>query len=280
MWSSCFVAATRATGFSGPGRKTGSRCRSSAKAGDALCVAPTRKASPSRSTSTPKLAPHRRVAFSSIARNTGSSAAGELEMTLSISEVAVCCSSASLSSRVSRATSVSWPAAEELRRDATFSASRGFSFAVLRPRALTGPLAALERRLIASPVAQDVASRGQTSTPDGAACDFGHRSCSNRRMSQMGHELPRRALSRAAARPPITATQAQGWRGRDGPISDIRTRERPLTERPHYAQNAEPLSHGQEASGSIHLRRTEALFSATAARMRALNAASSIFSPS
>ena len=41
-----------------------------------------------------------RVAFSSIASNTGSSSPGELEMTRSTSEVAVCCSSASLSSRV------------------------------------------------------------------------------------------------------------------------------------------------------------------------------------
>ena len=40
-----------------------------------------------------------RVAFSSIASNTGSSSPGELEMTCSTSEVAVCCSSDSVSSR-------------------------------------------------------------------------------------------------------------------------------------------------------------------------------------
>jgi hypothetical protein len=36
-------------------------------------------------------------------------------------------------------------------------------------------------------------------------------------LHRLGHELPRRALSRAAARPPITDTEAQGLRGRDGP---------------------------------------------------------------
>ena len=46
-----------------------------------------------------------RVAFSSMAWNTGSSSPGELEMTLSTSEVAVCCSSASVSSRVRACTS-------------------------------------------------------------------------------------------------------------------------------------------------------------------------------
>ena len=41
-----------------------------------------------------------RVAFSSIAWNTGSSSPGELEMTFSTSEVAVCCSSDSVRSSV------------------------------------------------------------------------------------------------------------------------------------------------------------------------------------
>src|SRR6516165_2867131 len=60
-----------------------------------------RKASPSRSISVPNLASHMRVAFSSIAWNTGSSSPGELEITCSTSDVAVCCSSAS--ERCSRA---------------------------------------------------------------------------------------------------------------------------------------------------------------------------------
>ena len=46
-----------------------------------------------------------RVAFSSIASNTGSSSPGELEMTFSTSEVAVCCSSDSERSRVRACTS-------------------------------------------------------------------------------------------------------------------------------------------------------------------------------
>ena len=72
-------------------------------------------------------------------------------MTWSTSDVAVCCSNASFSSRVSRATSVSWLAAEGLRRDAAFSALRRFSFTALRRRVLTGLPPALERRLTASP---------------------------------------------------------------------------------------------------------------------------------
>ena len=48
----------------------------------------------------PNLASQMRVAFSSMAWNTGSSSPGELEMTLSTSEVAVCCSSDSVRSSV------------------------------------------------------------------------------------------------------------------------------------------------------------------------------------
>ena len=50
--------------------------------------------------SVPKLASQMRVAFSSMASNTGSSSPGELEMTRSTSDVAVCCSSDSLRSPV------------------------------------------------------------------------------------------------------------------------------------------------------------------------------------
>jgi hypothetical protein len=46
---------------------------------------------------TPNFASQMRVAFSSIDWNTGSNSPGELEMTRSTSEVAVCCSSASAS---------------------------------------------------------------------------------------------------------------------------------------------------------------------------------------
>jgi hypothetical protein len=71
--------------------------------------------------------------------------------------VAVRCSSASSRSRVSRATSVSWPAGG-LRRTAAFGALLRFRAAVLRRRVLTGSPPALERRLIASPETQDKAS--------------------------------------------------------------------------------------------------------------------------
>jgi hypothetical protein len=75
-------------------------------------------------------------------------------MTLSTSVVAVCCFNASLSSRVSRATSVSWPAADELRRRTAFGALPRVSVAVLR-RVLAGPPLALDRRLIGSLYARD-----------------------------------------------------------------------------------------------------------------------------
>ena len=65
--------------------------------------------------------------------------------------MAVCCSNASFSSRVSRATFVSWLAAEEeLRRRADSGALRRFTVTAFRRRALTGLPPALERRLIAS----------------------------------------------------------------------------------------------------------------------------------
>ena len=44
----------------------------------------------------PNLASQMRIAFSSMASNTGSRSPGELEMTFSTSLVAVCCSSASV----------------------------------------------------------------------------------------------------------------------------------------------------------------------------------------
>jgi hypothetical protein len=56
-----------------------------------------------------------RVAFLSIALNTGSRSPGELEMTRSTSDVAACCSRASLSSRVRSASFFSNAAAREPR---------------------------------------------------------------------------------------------------------------------------------------------------------------------
>ncbi len=98
IWTTCFVEAARPRAVSGGGRRRSSRLRASAYAGGALCNATARNASPSRSQSVPNLASQIRVAFSSIAWNTGSSSPGELEITLSTSEVAVCCCNDSRSS--------------------------------------------------------------------------------------------------------------------------------------------------------------------------------------
>src|SRR5262249_29932408 len=83
---------------SGPGYLSGFRRRSSSKTGGALCIATTRNASRSCSTSEPNFASQRRTAFSSIALNTGSSSPGEVLMTCRTSDVAVCCCSDSRSS--------------------------------------------------------------------------------------------------------------------------------------------------------------------------------------
>ena len=53
----------------------------------------------------PKFAPQIRVAFSSITLNTGSNSPGDALMTCKTSEVAVCCSSDSVRSRVFACTS-------------------------------------------------------------------------------------------------------------------------------------------------------------------------------
>src|SRR6516225_10215984 len=66
------------------------------------------------------------------------------------SAVALCCSSASSRSRVSRPTIVSWPA-ETLGRRTFFGADGRFT--VLRVRVLAGCPPALERRLITFPQA-------------------------------------------------------------------------------------------------------------------------------
>jgi hypothetical protein len=76
-------------------------------------------------------------------------------MIFRISAVALCCSSASSRSRVSRATFVSWLSSEEPSRAA--GVPRRFDTSALRCRALAGSLLALERRLIAFLKAQDMA---------------------------------------------------------------------------------------------------------------------------
>src|SRR5215472_7520019 len=95
IWITCLVLATPPRAVSGFGRTSGLRLRASAYAGGALCMATTRNASPSRRNSVPNVASQMRTAFARMVWNTGSKSPGELEMTRSTSEVAVCCSSAS-----------------------------------------------------------------------------------------------------------------------------------------------------------------------------------------
>ena len=99
MCTASFVLSKRVRAAFGPGR-IGSRLRIFASAGGTLCSAATRNASPSHRYSVPNLAPQMRVAFSSIASKTRSSTPGDVEMTLNTSDVAVCCSNASLRSSV------------------------------------------------------------------------------------------------------------------------------------------------------------------------------------
>ena len=78
-------------------RTIGSSCRASASAGGKSWTATDRKRSPpSANHIVPNFASQSRTAFSKTAWNTGPRSPGELEMTLSTSEVAVCCSSASV----------------------------------------------------------------------------------------------------------------------------------------------------------------------------------------
>jgi hypothetical protein len=101
MCTTCFVLMRWRTSVG----TLGSRRRSSSNARGAPCMETTRTSSPSNIVRVPNLASQIRVAFSRIAWNTGSSSPGELEITRSTSEVAVCCSSASDNSRVRACTS-------------------------------------------------------------------------------------------------------------------------------------------------------------------------------
>ena len=93
-----------------------------------------------------------RTAFSSIALNTGSKWPGELLITFRISEVAVCCSSASFS--LCSSSAIFSSAVGGLRP--TFGALRRFN--VLRRCVSAALPPTLSRGLIASPEAQDKAS--------------------------------------------------------------------------------------------------------------------------
>ncbi len=100
VWMTLFDFQTRSRALPASGRNRPRCPKNSANAGGALSIAAIRNAFPSYSTRLPNLAWQIRTAFASTASNTGSSLPGELEMMRSTSEVAVCCSSASASSRV------------------------------------------------------------------------------------------------------------------------------------------------------------------------------------
>ena len=133
--------------------------RRPSKCGTAPQWAASRSSCPSSSKIVTSSASQKRAALLTTASSTGWSSVGEALMILRTSAVAVRCSSASCSSRVSRATSVSGLAAEEPLWRGVFGVLRRFSVTVLRRLVLAAsPPPALERRLIASPEAQDKAS--------------------------------------------------------------------------------------------------------------------------
>src|SRR5262245_26883976 len=136
------------------GGSMGLRRRASTNAGGP-CSATARNALPSNRYSTPNVALQIRVAFANILSNTGCRLPGELEMTFNTSAVAVCCSSASASSRV-RASSCFFNSTTELGP----LLMRGLGFVpVERPR--VGLFAPLRDRVTSS--AQSLVPSGQPS---------------------------------------------------------------------------------------------------------------------
>src|SRR5215468_749140 len=111
-WTTCLVLAARPRGTSGPGR-SGPRRTNSANGVGALCNAPMRNASPSQRGSAPNFASQSRTAFARMASNTSCKSPDDVEMTPNTSDVAVCCSRASASSRV-RASSCFFNSISEL----------------------------------------------------------------------------------------------------------------------------------------------------------------------
>jgi hypothetical protein len=97
-------------------------------------------------------ASHNRMALAAIASNTGWISVFEFEMTRNISEVAVCCSNDSFNARVSRATLVSLPAADELPGRTAFEVTLLLRAAAFRPCALGDLPPALDRRRILPPL--------------------------------------------------------------------------------------------------------------------------------
>src|SRR5260221_2234646 len=95
----------------------------------------------------PNLASQMRVALSSMAWNTGSTSPGEVEMMRSTSEVAVCCSRASASSRVRALTCSCRSARVELAGRASVGVLLRLGFVVLACCAFAGLRVIVRRRL-------------------------------------------------------------------------------------------------------------------------------------
>src|SRR6516164_1261384 len=101
MWAVCRVDATIARPVDSGARIIVPGRRFSASRGDAPSNAATRyRVSPSQRNKTPNLAPQIRTAFASAELNTGSNSPLDELMTLSTSDVAVCCSKDSVRSAV------------------------------------------------------------------------------------------------------------------------------------------------------------------------------------
>ena len=146
------------------GRCRGTRRRCSSSGSGVLCAAAIRKTSPSRRYMFPNVASQMRTAFASMVSKADSNSPGEFEMTCSTSEVAICCSNASDSSRVrissffsrSRACALSFVI--RVTRDLSDGATRVFAFVPV------------ERRLRASgllfaPLRDKVTSSAQSPAP-------------------------------------------------------------------------------------------------------------------
>ena len=100
MRTTRLVVATRSIGVPGLSRRSSKGLRRKSTWPSLLCTATARKIFPSRRNKLPYWASQMRVAFVNKALKTGSSSPGELEMTFSTSEVAVCWSNDSLKSSV------------------------------------------------------------------------------------------------------------------------------------------------------------------------------------
>src|SRR5215471_15835526 len=111
-----------------------------------LYCATRRSRSPSQRRSEPNFASQTRTAFASITWKTDSTSVGELLMTCNTSDVALCCSRASTSSRVKRSSCSCIPAAEGPRPRAAVDSLGRLSFVVLQWRIF------IARRSSAAPV--------------------------------------------------------------------------------------------------------------------------------